>query len=421
MPSSGVRGWVTHWINATGRDRFDAVVEYDRGGKRQRKRRTFKTRKEARAALPDLIVERERLEREAAQQQEAHARRATHTLRARDAPVTVGALLDAWLERSIRGHRSARTYQLYALTVRKHLRPFLGAVPLAEVEPGHVIALHDEWAAREIGERTRVLAHTNLGQAMKWAKRMRWMEHNPVEGIAPPPHRAREMVAWTLDEARRFLAVAGRSAYGPLWFLALTTGLRRGELLGLRWGAVDWVNGVIRVERAMGYAGNGAQTEFKEPKRHKKRAVNVPPSILDSLRAHQMRLDAWRDKAGPHWQEHGLVFPSTVGTPIHPDNLRRTYAALLAEAGVPPIRIHDLRHTFATLALSSEGGDMSEADLKIISESMGHADVSITLRTYAHILPARRKGLAARMDKLLARETDEDGRADTGETVPPEP
>ncbi len=202
------------------------------------------------------------------------------------------------------------------------------------------------------------------------------------------------MECWTAEEAQRFIAVAHKSIYGPIWSLALLTGMRKGELLGLRWQDIDFEAGVLHVRQTVG-ALHG-KTEYKKPKTARsRRDIDLADGILAVLRAHKTRQSTRRLELGPRWQDHDLVFPSTVGTPVNPDNCDQDFNRLIKKAGVKLIRIHDTRHSYATLAI------LNGIPINVVSQSMGHGDISTTLRTYAHVMPEQNRELARKMGSLL--------------------
>jgi integrase len=180
----------------------------------------------------------------------------------------------------------------------------------------------------------------------------------------------------------------------PIWLLALVTRLRKGELLGLRWQDISFEEKVLQVRQTVG-ALHG-KIEFKGTKRPKsKRTIDLDDPILAVLRAHKHRQNERRLQMRPHWVDHDLVFPSSVGTPVNPDNCDLDFNRLTRFAGVKKIRIHDTRHSYATLAI------LRGMPINVVSESMGHADISTTLRTYAHVMPEQRRELARTMSALL--------------------
>ncbi len=251
--------------------------------------------------------------------------------------------------------------------------------------------------------------HAILGRALKHAVRLELVARNVCEAVTPPRAPKREMDVWDASQARRFLAIAGESAYGPIWMLTLTTGMRRGEILGLRWQDIDLHAGALQVRQTIGRVGSALLAGTpKTPS--SRRAITILPTVVDALRGHKASQNERRLAAGTAWTDNDLVFASEVGTPIQPSNLRRDFLALAARAGVPAIRIHDQRHTYATLGLGSG------APLRTISEAMGHADPAITMRTYAHVLPEHRRELAARMDGVFFGPNDAARGTDAGQT-----
>lgn len=207
------------------------------------------------------------------------------------------------------------------------------------------------------------LAHINLGQALKVAVKLDLVPSNVVDAIDQPRYRAREMEYWSSDEAQRFIAVPDQSIYWPIWLLALVTELRKGELLGLRWQDIDWEGRALHIRQTAGTLHSKVQ--FKGAKRPKsRRAIDLDDAILAVLRAHRPRQNGRRLQMGSAWQDHDLVFPSTVGTPVNGDNCDKDFNRLVKLAGVKRIRIHDTRHSYATLAI------LSGVLVHVVSKSM---------------------------------------------------
>ncbi len=185
--------------------------------------------------------------------------------------------------------------------------------------------------------------------------------------------------------------------------------MRKGELLGVRWRDVDAGRGVVSIRQTIGTLRG--KVDIKPPKTAtSRRDVHMPRGVLDALREHRRTQDERRRELGPLWDDHDLVFTAANGGPIHPDNLGRDFARLVRRAGVRRIRIHDLRHSFAPLAI------VLGVPVKVVSESMGHADIATTLRTYTHVLPTQRTDLADKVGAALFAEP-----ADAGIPVPVEP
>jgi len=192
--------------------------------------------------------------------------------------------------------------------------------------------------------------------------------------------RYKRSETWSASESRQFLATASTDGYSPLWLLALTTGMRRGELLGLRWQDVDFEHRALHVRQSV-VALNGA-AHIQEPKTSAaRRTVKLPAEALAALKTHRTRQREKQLIAGPLWRDLDLVLTTPDGGPINPNNVLRNFYLLITKAKVPRIRFHDMRHTHATLLLA--GGQ----PVKVVSERLGHAKTSITMDTYAHVLP----------------------------------
>jgi len=200
------------------------------------------------------------------------------------------------------------------------------------------------------------------------------------------------------DEVRRLLEVAHGDRLEALYVLAVTTGMRRGELLGLKWSDVDLENGRLSIRRALTRTDNGKYVALTEPKtRGSRRTVKLTQRAVEALRSHLERQLAEIEVAGDLYRDHGLVFTTEAGTPINPSNLRqRSFAPLLNKAGLPHIRFHDLRHTCATLLLSKG------VHPKFVQELLGHATVAITLDTYSHVMPGMGDHTAMAMEDALS-------------------
>jgi integrase len=361
-----------------GHVRWDAVIDLGNGpnGKRRQRRRSFTTRREAQKALTAWQREIE---------SGVIVDRSTRT---------VQDLMAYWLENHAQHHVSARTFAGYSDTIRLHIVPHLGSIEIQKLTPELLQGYFTQRLKAGAGPRTLRLCHLHLKQALTVAVKMGWVIRNVAGLVSPPRHVPKEMHAWSIEEARRFLEVADDSAHGPIWLVAITAGLRKGELLGLRWCDVNWERGTLSVRQNVGTV-HGA-IEIKPPKTAAgKRDVHVPAEVLEALKAHKARQNEQRLSLGKVWQDHDLLFPSAIGTPIHPDNLDRDFHALVKQAGVPRIRIHDVRHSYATLAI-----DMG-APIKAVSEALGHADIATTLRTYTHVLENQRVEVAEKVGAAL--------------------
>jgi integrase len=233
--------------------------------------------------------------------------------------------------------------------------------------------------------------HRALDQAVKW----QLLARNPCDAVDAPREAAPETATWNANEARAFLAAAVGHDLVALFTLALHTGMRRGELLGLRWQDVDLDRGALAVRRTMTRGQDGLA--FGEPKSAAgRRALALPAPCVDALRSHRVRQLERRLQLGAAWQDTDLIFERGDGTLLHPNTVTYAFQHVAAHAGVPRIRFHDLRHTAATLMLAN--GEHP----KIVQERLGHADISMTLNRYSHVSMDMQRDAADRLAALLA-------------------
>ncbi len=300
--------------------------------------------------------------------------------------LTVGDYLDRWLNDSVKGSVKRRTYEGYASIVARHLKPAVGSVKLAKLTPPHVQRLYRAKLDGGLSPTTVQHLHTTLYKALKQAVRWKLIQRNVCEAVTVPRRDSPEMRPLTPEEARRFVYAASGDRLEALWILAISTGMRQGELLGLRWRDVDFQRRVVRINQTL-VTGSGSQT-FEKPKtKSSRRSISLTRRALQALQAH-------RGKAG---DGDGLVFTSASGGPLDPANLRRRgFNQLLKRADLPPIRFHDLRHTAATLLLAAN------VHPKIVQNMLGHANISVTLDTYSHVLADMQGPATDAMDDALS-------------------
>lgn len=306
---------------------------------------------------------------------------------------TVGAYLDRWIK-SERPNLSQKTYASYEGVVRLHVKPLLGHLRLKDLNADHLRWLYGEKLRAGLAPRTVQIIHTALAKALKEAVRRNLVITAATNDVKRPRVEKREMR--TLDNAQvlALLRTARGDPYEALYTLAVSTGLRRGELLGLEWKDVDFDRGVLSVRRSV--SANGKTV--KPTKTGRGRTLRLTPDALAALVLHRTRQQEHRAMMGASWTEQGLVFPSLVGTAINADNfVKRSFKPLLREAGLPEIRFHDLRHTFATLLLPRP-----EVPSKVVQEMLGHSSITMTLDTYSHVLPEMQGAAADAMQEMLS-------------------
>jgi integrase len=305
----------------------------------------------------------------------------------------VSQLLDEWLvaRKGVVGESTWITYETY---IRLHLKPALGHLPLARLHQRDLQQMYTAMLAHSSAT-TVNHAHTVLHTALQHGLRMGYVARNPASLATPPRKRSFEVVALTVDEAQRFLRAAAGDRLEALFYVALYTGMRQGELLALRWSSVDLDHGLIQVRGSLRRM-HGTLT-FGQPKTSRsRRLVAIPDTVIDVLRTHHVRQAQERLRAGAAWQDLDLVFPNQVGGPLEAQNMvRRHFRPILMRAGLRQVRFHDLRHSAATLLLSI-GTHPS-----IVQELLGHSAVAVTLDTYSHVTPNMQRDAVAALHRSL--------------------
>ncbi len=311
--------------------------------------------------------------------------------------LTLASYLDRWLADSVKDTVRQRTYERYESIVRVHIKPAIGRVKLKALTPGHARALYRSKLDVGLSPRTVNYIHVTLHKALSQAVSDDLVQRNAAQVKAPRPEKP-EIRPLSLDQARKLILTAYEieDRYGALYVVALHTGLREGEMLGLRWDDLDIeaTTPTLQVRRTLSETRTGHK--FELPKSGKGRLIKLSRKTVEALRSHRVRQAEEKLRLGSLWQDNGLVFPTTTGTTTSGTNLLgRHFKPLLKQAGLPTIRLHDLRHTCATILL------MAGKHPKFVQEMFGHANISITLDTYSHVIEGMDGGLADAMDDAL--------------------
>jgi integrase len=309
---------------------------------------------------------------------------------------TVGRFLDRWLNESAKPTLRPRTYTSYAQLIRLHLAPELGRISLAKLSPQEVQELLNRKLAAGLSPRTVQYLHAVLRRALNQAVKWGLVPRNVATLVDPPRVQRADVRPFTPEEARAFLGAVQGDRLEALYTVALAIGLRQGEALGLRWQDVDLEAGALSVRTALQRVDGRLQ--LVEPKSATSRRTIALPQIASiTLRAHRSNQLQERLFAGESWQESGLVFTTRLGKPLIARNVFRAFQRVLARAGIPHQRFHDLRHTCATLLLAQG------IHPRVVMEILGHSQISLTMNTYSHVVPTLQKEAAIRMDDLLKR------------------
>ncbi|MGI8649675.1 MAG: tyrosine-type recombinase/integrase, partial [Rubrobacter sp.] len=314
--------------------------------------------------------------------------------------ITLSTHLDRWLKGSVKDVVRQTTYERYETLCRVHIKPALGRMKLKSLTPDHVRELYRDKLESGLSPRTVNYIHVTLHKALGQALSDGLVGRNVARGVKSPRPKKHEVTPLTADQARKLIEAAESTddRYQALYVLALHTGMRSGELLGLKWPDVhlDEGRGALQVRRTLSETRAGKR--FELPKSGKGRAIKLSGKAAAALRAHRSRqAREERLAVGTLWQDEDLVFPTSLGTPTSATNLLgRYFKPLLKEAGLPQkTRFHDLRHTCATILL------IAGKHPKYVQELLGHASISITLDIYSHVIEGMDGGLGDAMDEAL--------------------
>jgi len=313
--------------------------------------------------------------------------------------LSVGDYLQQWLAH-VAGRVRPKTLDGYRGLIRLYASPGLGSLRLVELEPLEVQGLYSELLGRGLSAGTVVNLHLVLTQALGQAERWGLITRNPVASAQPPRPRRPEPTIVDPEIAERLLASSADTRFHLPVAVAISTGMRRGEILALRWSDLDADLTVARVCRTLQTAGGKLQ--FVEPKtRRSRRAVELPAFVRPYLERHRADLLV-RKASHPSWTDHGLVITRRDGRPVNPDTLSSGWYRFCRRRGLPHVRFHDLRHAHATLML------LQGVHPKIVSERLGHASIGITLDTYSHVLPSMQSEAVRAFDQLFTAARDSD-------------
>lgn len=363
--------------------RFEARITYGRTpeGKLARRSVYGKTRREVAQKLTELL-----------EQQRKGGRVAP-------AKLTFATFLPQWLERK-EAHVKPSTWVGYSNIVHRHLLPHIGEEKVQELSVEGVETLYARLRAKGLAPRMVQLVHVVLSNAMKQALAYDLVFRNVMERVTPPkapPYRAK---VWDAGQVRTFVARSQEHHWHDLYILALLTGMRRGELLGLQWEDIDWTNGRLTVARNLTLAGR--QVVMSTPKTERGyRTLYLSTDALALLNERRRKQEEQRQKAKDRWVETGHVFTTATGRWIPPVKVSQEFYRLSGELGLPQIRLHDTRHTNASL-LARQG-----VPLKVLSERLGHATPAFTAKTYQHLYDDQHRAAALSLEVLTANPGDE--------------
>ncbi|HWO98442.1 MAG TPA: site-specific integrase [Bacillus sp. (in: firmicutes)] len=362
--------------NQTGN--WDIVLDVGKdkltGKRRQKKKRGFKTKKEAEKALTALLNE---------------VNEGTYIEPSKQA---YSDYFNAWLKGK-EHDLSVQTLKAYNSYLKTHILPHLGHFPLATLTPLHIQGFVGELRKKGLSDTTTKRIFNVVNASLNSAVRMELIKKNPASIIEKPRVTAKETAIWNLEESFLFLKSAKSSPYYIAFLLAVTTGMRQGEILGLRWKDVDFEHECLYIRQTLTHDGK----EFKEGAKSKagNRSIGLDTNTISALKEQRKKNVANKLKYGSAYVDYDLVIATPQGKPVNPRSLLRVFDNLTVKANLSKIRFHDLRHTHASLMLQQ--GE----NIKLISERLGHSSVKVTLDTYSHILPNTQKEASNRLAQQL--------------------
>ena len=308
-----------------------------------------------------------------------------------------GDYLARWLEDTVRNSVRPKTFESYELNVRR-LQPLIGSVRLGSLSPAHVQSAYGALLRRGLSARSVHHAHAVLHGALKQAVLWNLIPRNPTDAASRPRPARTEMKTLNEQQVRQLFESSDEDRFHALWVVLATTGIRLGEALGLKWDDVDLDSGRLAVRRCL-QRQRGKGLVFVEPKTSRsRRTIHLAPGTVSALTRHKKAVQAQeRLRAGEVWQEYGLVFATEIGRPLEGGHVNERFHRAIATAGVPDLRVHDLRHTAATLLLTRG------VHPKIVQEMLGHSTITLTLDTYSHVAPALHGEVAVKMEALFSR------------------
>ena len=308
---------------------------------------------------------------------------------------TVEQWMDEWFENVAKIKVRPSSHQTYRGYIDHHIAPNIGKIPLEKLSTmdlqklyrklmnkGRVERIESKDQPKGLSAKTVRNINQVISSAMDFAVAQKIISENPCKAVSLPKVEHKEMQTIPAEQLQAFLTEAKATGVYEMYYIELATGLRRGELLGLKWQDIDWKNGIIKVRRQIARV-DGQIVEAPLKTKNSYRAVSISPQAIEVLREQKRKTN------------DAYVFPSPNGGPISPDSVNNMLKRVLERAGIPKVRFHDLRHTFATIALQNG------VDIKTVSGMLGHFSAGFTLDTYAHVTTAAQKEAAQTMENVL--------------------
>lgn len=310
---------------------------------------------------------------------------------------TVTQFIERWLRDYASVNVAPSTMRGYQSKINCYIVPYLGTVKLQALTARHVQAMYSKMLDAGLSASTCLHAHRVIREALNHGVKWGLIVRNPADGATPPRREVKPLDMWDAATINKFLDVVAGSEFRDLYHLAILTGMRRSEILGLEWANVDIDGGVLRIVRTLQRISGHGIHQGKPKTTAGKRSVALSSDAISLLRrVHTAQLEH-RLAVGPAWQSYDLVFTQADGKPLHPDKVSYDFRQRVDSAELPYLTFHGLRHAHATMLL--QGG----VHPRIVSERLGHASIGITLDVYSHVLPNMQESAAIAIDAALAQ------------------
>jgi len=301
--------------------------------------------------------------------------------------------LQAWIASKAPG-LAVKSTESYDLN-RRRVAPLIGAIRLDVLEPSYIQQAYADLSRHGLSPLSVRQVHRLLHAAMQDAVRLGLVPVNPLDAVTAPRAPYREMNTLSVDEVHELFRTTRNDWLHPLWVVLVTTGLRLGEALALRWEDIDLDRGSLSVHRALQRQNRQGLVIVDPKSASSRRTVELTQIAIDALRAHRKSWESRRDLLGADWRGTSTVFASDVGSPLDPTNVGHRFGKAVKVAGLRRVRVHDLRHTAATLALQQG------VNPKVVQEMLGHSSIMLTLGTYSHVVQPIRREAVDRMNALF--------------------
>ncbi|MCM3145080.1 site-specific integrase [Brevibacillus sp. MER 51] len=355
------------------------------GSRNQKTKGGFKTKREAEQACAELITQ------------------LTKGDYLEPSKKTVQEAMEAWLNTILQSTLRISTYDNYSKAIVKRIIPALGKLKLKDVQADHIQSFYLTLIKDGLSPEYIRYLHSILKSFFTYQVRLQNITKNVVKLAIPPRIGRKEQKTWSIEEAVCFLEVAkeDNQSYYIVYLLALYTGLRRGEILSLRWRDCDLDQGKISVCQTLYYSNQ--QFHFLEPKTSRSnRLVSIPDTVVEILKAHRLEQEKHKRDMECIYEDYDLIVANEIGKPINPRSLTGHFRRTIQKARVPKIRFHDQRHTHATILLK-----LGE-HVKIVSERLGHSNAAMTMNVYSHVTSDMQKEAAKKFDMALMQKSSEE-------------